>query len=91
MNAFTPGPWIIDQYGSIKTPNGRTLVADGVAFRSVSTPETAANAQLISAAPDLYGALKDLLFNAVHGNGCEAHYQVQERARFALAKAEGRS
>jgi len=50
-----------------------------------------ATAHLIAAAPDLYQALKTLLFNCRHGNGLEAQYQALDKAESALAKAEGRS
>jgi hypothetical protein len=52
-------------------------------------PDGIANARLIAAAPDMLAALKELLFNAVHGNGLEAHYKTQDKARAAIAKAEG--
>lgn len=56
-------------------------------------PETAkANTRLISAAPDLYEALKDLLGNAVLFNrdtdACWAF--LRDKVHAALAKAEGR-
>lgn len=44
-----------------------------------------ANAQLISASPDLYEALKDAL-EAVRKNGVVDHRQIEQ----ALAKAEGK-
>jgi hypothetical protein len=53
--------------------------------------QIAANACLIAAAPNMYEALKTLLFNCRHGNGLEAQYQALDRAESALAKAEGRS
>jgi hypothetical protein len=50
-----------------------------------------ANANLLAAAPDMLAALKELLFNALHGNGLEALYKTQANARAAIAKAEGRA
>jgi hypothetical protein len=39
---------------------------------------------------EMLQALKDLLFNAVHGNGLEAHWKARDRATAIIAKAEGR-
>ena len=52
-------------------------------------PVVDANARLIAAAPDLLEALKEMLFKAEYGNGLEAHYKANDRARAAIAKAEG--
>ncbi len=49
--------------------------------------EAIANAQLIAAAPEMYEALKEILFGYESGNYKQA---VAEQAKKALAKAEGK-
>ena len=61
MSKHTPGPWIQDKYGNIKTPSGQMLVTDGVALGGYSTNESRGNARLISAAPELLQALNKIM------------------------------
>jgi len=92
---FVPGPW------RVRINNGNILVV-GPNNIHIGTSECkdrfptnkgtqAANARLMAAAPEMYQALKTLLFNCRHGNGLEAQYQALDKAESALAKAEGRS
>ena len=79
--SYTPGPWKVD----------RPYIRG--AGRAIATLESwhnevkdAANACLIAAAPELYGALVDLIDFLVHGKkNCKAIL----RAKAALAKARG--
>jgi hypothetical protein len=82
MSAHTPGPWAILEYrGAVDEviPSGRPGV-----ICSFPDPgkRTRANAQLISAAPDLYDAIKKLLAQEENAEG---------EARAAIEKAEGRA
>ena len=100
--SHTPGPWTQDEYGSVKTPSGETLLVEGVALAGRSTEETRANARLIAAAPDLLAALK-LAFQALDAIGDEmtvgerytnaGQYLIDSLnpARDAIKKAEGQS
>lgn len=93
----TPGPW--KPFGpGIKASMVSSTLKSGrrVSFRVACCKDgdddtVAANARLIAAAPDMLAALKDLLFNADHGNGLEAQHKAWDRARDAIAKAEGRA
>lgn len=81
---FTPGPWTIERYYPYreKYPIQIRKVYEGKAFRNeliCSIPyrvtlqkkeKSEANASLISAAPDLYKALKDACYELCHQNGC---------------------
>jgi len=89
----TPGPWTVagkgygwDHFAAIVTPTG--IVANcHIAALSRSYEQTAADARLIAAAPDLLDALDDLvsrLANTGHHNSIE-----MAAARKALAKARG--
>jgi hypothetical protein len=83
----TPGPWIIDGYGTIKAPNHETVLVEGVALPSVSTVESIANTHLVAAAPDLLEALKALVANLSDGDFI-SETRI-DAARAAIAKATG--
>lgn len=87
----TPGPWVIDPCGDIL--GNRNTETDNGLICAMCTDrddgEGTDNARLIAAAPELLEALEELLFCAVHGNGLEAHYKAQAKARAAIAKARG--
>ena len=60
------------------------------------TKEQAVNEQLLDdlltlfeAAPDLLEALEKLLHTKRHGNGLEAWWHIEEKAKAAIAKARG--
>lgn len=59
--AFTPGPWSFDsdwyRIPTILGANGK-IVASVEKDKREATPERAANARLIAAAPEMYEALK---------------------------------
>lgn len=86
----TPGPWRVvgpshetcKPYMGCWTVEGETNVANMC---------TLADAHLIAAAPDLLAALKDM-----HDSACTNHTSTPSKAaflkaRFVIAKAEGRS
>lgn len=93
MSKFTPGPWKI----GFPPPNGEQTIGtlNGLMVAVVTTGATGihtiANARLIAAAPELYGALSDLLDKSA--NCGESGYGGDEptawdRARAVLAKVE---
>jgi len=91
---FTPGPWVVTS-----TPGGWDGVKEKdfgaqICSLNLNNPN---NAFLIAAAPDLYEALSDLLaaLDAYVGWRNTAAHEPREtaaenKARAALAKAEGR-
>jgi hypothetical protein len=93
MAAHTPGPWIVDLEYRVDA-EGNMDGADQVcaetghtvAFISTGMHEDEhhANAHLIAAAPEMYAALKAMLEQKGFYGG------VFDRARAAIAKAEGR-
>ena len=93
----TQGPWRINKYGSIGAGERGTepIVAIVEPFYSVDRRhgDHAANARLIAAAPDMLEALTALL--ARFDDNPELSELIGrveiERARAAIAKAEGRS
>jgi hypothetical protein len=96
VTGHTPGPWaIVGRYGNYKDeiagPDGDAIAAVWTrkAYPKASDPhddpEGKANARLISAAPDLYEALKTCL--RAEGNLPPATVAA---ALAAIAKAEGR-
>lgn len=95
MSKHTPGPWSINEYGTIKTPDGNTLLVEGVALPSRSTAESIANTRLIAAAPELLQVVDLLIQYDEHDeteqSGAELWDEVMRLAHAAKAKAEGRS
>lgn len=93
--AFTPGPWRSDRR-SILTGDGRPLrcLAEVFSGAADSLEQADANCCLVAAAPDLLDALRPLLEFAAEANeGLPEGGQLSaniERARVAIAKAEGR-
>ena len=87
----TPGPWVADlgETYSIRAKDGRVAHCQHVHLTGRRDTKTvAANARLISAAPELLEALVNLL--AVHEDDGGTRYHVHVAARAAIAKAEGR-
>lgn len=95
---WTPGPWVVGKGAGyfIKRPNARmahlvgmTPGFSGVGAESGNDEEARANAHLMSASPQLFDALKDLVEETADMLtwGCEP--DVIRRARAALAKAKG--
>ena len=89
--SHTPGPWHTGGINPISAPviyaADGFAVADATVYHRHHDGQTAANARLIAAAPDLLASLRDVL--ALH----LAHHNnpVHVAARAAIAKAEGRS
>jgi hypothetical protein len=88
--AFTPGPWKALRY-QVEV-DGKGTVA--VVQNPWNDPtEKIANARLIAAAPELYGALSDLmenpLFQTAIGGNPNMVERLLDRANTALAKARG--
>ena len=96
---FIPGPWSIGpvddcQITHLGPDGGRYEIADisGDYNQPELWPIMEANARLISAAPDMYEALKKLV-ERIDFNGGIGEYQggpafVMEKARAALAKVQ---
>ena len=91
----TPGPWVIDWNVSrldIFGADETTLVASlRRSFLSQAIDEAArSNARLIAAAPDLLDSLSEI-FDYAGGADSALHDEyVMDRARAAIAKAEGK-
>jgi len=98
---FTPGPWVIDVDCRNRTRAfaGRSEIVRALSShgaRRLPEHERAANRSLISAAPDMYEALADMLagwqyIRMYHGDLYGVGWDRAESAAVAaLAKAEGR-
>lgn len=91
MNNHTPGPWKIAHERSDDeevSPWGCVEVADKrwITIEGRSGDEALANAQLISAAPELLAACEEVLEQCSH----DFHFnELYEQAQAAIAKAEG--
>ena len=90
MSAHTPGPWIASE------PNGKGngwRVGPAWLGERAWSPETAADARLIAAAPEMLEALEKLLEDAYCDcGGCHCRrpsYAARDAADAAIAKAEG--
>lgn len=98
MSKHTPGPWCQDKWGSLQTADGRDVLLRGVTTLGSGSDEriaeAEANTRLISAAPELLEALRELL-SVYEGTVRSAHCQVEadnetvDMARAAIAKATG--
>jgi len=97
----TPGPWIVQPVkGSFQVPfhilseDGRPVAyCDGQQLRPdrTSVGEARANAHLIAAAPELLGELKYLVEEFEEAvDWVPAYVAMADRAKAAIAKAEGR-
>lgn len=90
---WTLGPWLWDKFGTLVNPaNLRTIEVAGLGLAHFSKgdggAEAKANAHLISAAPDMYEALSEVLSDLEIG--AHPHLHIKQ-IRAALAKAEGRT
>lgn len=90
---FTPGPWSFDsRKESLLGSNGKQVVVynSGLSFAlSNESEEARANSNLITAAPEMYGALKvlaDAFSRANFDPKSGAHAEILA----VIAKAEGR-
>ena len=95
MSGHTKGPW--GSAVNLNTGAFRIVCGDGIiiAERSgwpTNEAQSAANARLIAAAPDLLEALKALLSYDEQDAGCiptDAHLDAQNAARAAITRADG--
>lgn len=99
MVTHTPGPWEAVTGGLdalVRCPDGRTFNIGDAIYHG---QESKANANLIAAAPDLLGALEDMVKATDNWNaavqdiiGRQPHTGIDlENARVAIAKARGES
>ncbi len=96
MSEFTKGPWAIEKteesngWHSVgPVTNGKIDVMITI-FGNTGRPNSEANAHLISAAPDMYEALKKLLYIAECFIPIGEADDKFDAAKQALAKAEGK-
>ncbi len=100
MSKHTPGPWKYNANGEVFSPDGTDgddtlicVVGASSGFRShaynrIGGKAVADHARLIAAAPDLLASLRDMVR---YDDLPPAEQQpAVERARAAIAKAEGR-
>lgn len=97
MSAHTPGPWSVNLY---EFTGRAAVVSETMHIASLTAkPETNANARLIAAAPELLEALR---YIACEQSGWTFKVdpleharsvveEMRDKARAAIAKAEGRS
>ena len=98
MSKFSPGPWWVDEShinGSINAGKRHVAIANFYNCHDeevrVTRDHQKANAQLISAAPDLFEALK-IILEYPYGDASPLDDPlVMEQARAAIRKAEGES
>ena len=96
MGKHTPGPWVVDEShinGSINAGKRHVALANFYNCHDeemrVTRDQQKANTQLIAAAPDIYEALK-IILEYPYGDASPLEDPlVMERARAAIAKAEG--
>lgn len=81
--AHSPAPWSLDR-GQIKDRDGNALASVPIYPDGIGGPEDLANGQLMTAAPELAGALEALLAGVNAGKDRETLAQEAERARLAL-------
>ncbi|GBQ89115.1 hypothetical protein [Asaia krungthepensis] len=95
---WTPGPWVVGKGAGyfIKRPNARmahlvgmTPGFSGVGAESGNDEEARANAHLMSASPELFDALKQMVSLATGPCNTRDMTEALDRARAALAKAKG--
>lgn len=109
MSSFTPGPWTVSNlepntigHDWVDSQERRKIAVcyeiagraeDGAYYLRVETDEIAANARLISAAPDLLAALKCFLgderYHVSIGGNPRVVDRMVDAAFAAVAKAEG--
>ena len=91
MSKFTPGPWVVnkDEWGirvhCKDSPSGLPFAVTPICEIEQDGEEGLSDARLISAAPDLYEALKEYV-EGYEGTRAER----EARAKAALAKADGK-
>jgi hypothetical protein len=85
VSAHTPGPWMVRDGLTVDSAQHTvaSITFDPLLMDEVEQ-ESAANARLIAAAPDLYAALHALMHDDLHAT------EHLAAAHAALAKAEGK-
>lgn len=94
MSKFTPGPWVINRDESTNSCDSEKLSIEGGALYIAQVDHCMhqeANANLISAAPDLLDALIKLVDFYQHGGGSPEEHDIQAEAYAAIAKVRGES
>ena len=100
MSAHTPGPWVAVKnscFWDINIAGSWLTVADACASKHLPDGDNGeANARLIAAAPELLEALKEMLVDYDDASGewsgsdvIAKAYRIIDKARAAIAKAEG--
>ncbi len=84
MSKYTPGPWLVDYDCSVINDEG-ILIVNPPAWGFEDTVASEANAHLISAAPEMLEALKQII-RECNGDG---HFPLMGIVLNAVAKAEG--
>lgn len=83
---FTPGPWITFTHNN---SFGVQMGEDGGFLMNQFMNRAKENAQIISAAPEMYKALNDLLNDCINFGGDNLSDCYLKSAALALAKARG--
>ena len=86
MSKHTPGPWKVNSYGQIQTPEGTFRIKVVVAL-PCSKDDVLANTKLISAAPDLLEALEEIISSGELPFCYSSPLVI--KANYAIAKARG--
>ncbi len=86
MPDFTPGPWVIEDYGvGIFSRSGDCSIVD--LAEANSDKEKIANARLIAAAPDMYFTLQLVIFAlGLDNSGKSSFISVSEEHAIFLAR-----
>lgn len=82
--SFTPGPWKIVEHDDPEEKAWKECFISSVDDCFIADVQHVSDGHLISATPDLYGALREAV------ESCDKPGGWLERARQALARAEGR-
>ena len=95
MSGHTKGPWVMDRYQQLRSPDGVQVGVWGAGISWVSrSDEAEANARLIAAAPDLLEACKALVAAMrryeveVDGDAPQAHRDMMDHADAAITRAD---
>lgn len=86
MDKHTSGPWHKTPYGKY----GFLILHDNVSLAHVNgsqQSEVSGNASLISAAPDLLNALRELVHKCLHSDGYTQKIDELTKAQQAIEKA----
>lgn len=86
----TPGPWLIDRYGKVVDGRGMTVGVSGVALPMTRDAECVANANLVSAAPELLDALQEVWDSCCTNAASKPSKKALLMAHAAINKALGR-